>query len=75
MSRGHDRSPSELIALNSTLEGNTRRAIDFPESAEIDEAAFRRSRVPRWRATRRRGGSGARYGRSMGAGGGADGRR
>ncbi|MGE5501802.1 MAG: DUF1801 domain-containing protein [Ignavibacteriales bacterium] len=27
--------------FNSSLEGNTRRAIDFPEGAEIDEAAFK----------------------------------
>lgn len=26
--------------FNSSLEGNTRRAIDFPEGAEIDEAAL-----------------------------------
>src|ERR1051325_10585904 len=30
--------PSELF--NSSLEGNTRRAIDFHEDDEIDEAAF-----------------------------------
>jgi hypothetical protein len=27
--------------FNSSLEGNTRRAIDFPEDAKIDEKAFR----------------------------------
>jgi hypothetical protein len=27
--------------FNSSLEGNTRRAIDFPEGAEIDEAALK----------------------------------
>jgi hypothetical protein len=26
--------------FNSSLEGNTRRAIDIPEAAELDEAAF-----------------------------------
>lgn len=31
--------PSGLF--NSSLEGNVRRAIDFPEGAQIDEAAFR----------------------------------
>lgn len=31
--------PSGLF--NSSLEGNVRRAIDFPEGAEIDEAAFK----------------------------------
>jgi hypothetical protein len=30
--------PSRLF--NSSLEGNTRRAIDFPESDEVDETAF-----------------------------------
>ena len=33
------RDPSKLF--NSSLEGNTRRAIDFPEGAEIDEKAFK----------------------------------
>jgi hypothetical protein len=32
------KDPSGLF--NSSLEGNTRRAIDFPEDAEIDEKAF-----------------------------------
>ena len=27
--------------FNSSLEGNTRRAIDFPEDAKIDEKAFK----------------------------------
>ena len=27
--------------FNSSLEGNTRRAIDFPEGAKIDEKAFK----------------------------------
>jgi hypothetical protein len=27
--------------FNSSLEGNTRRAIDFPEGASIDESAFK----------------------------------
>jgi hypothetical protein len=31
--------PSKLF--NSSLEGNTRRAIDFPEDAKIDEKAFK----------------------------------
>ena len=31
--------PSGLF--NSSLEGATRRAIDFPEDAQIDEAAFK----------------------------------
>ncbi len=31
--------PSKLF--NSSLEGNTRRAIDLPEGAEIDEEAFK----------------------------------
>jgi hypothetical protein len=31
--------PSGLF--NSSLEGNTRRAIDFPEGAKIDEKAFK----------------------------------
>jgi hypothetical protein len=33
------KDPSGLF--NSSLEGNTRRAIDFPEDAKIDEKAFR----------------------------------
>lgn len=33
------KDPSNLF--NSSLEGNTRRAIDFPEGATIDEAAFK----------------------------------
>jgi hypothetical protein len=33
------KDPSRLF--NSSLEGNTRRAIDFPEGAKIDEAAFK----------------------------------
>ena len=33
------RDPSGLF--NSSLEGNTRRAIDFPEDAKIDEKAFK----------------------------------
>jgi hypothetical protein len=31
--------PSKLF--NSSLEGNTRRAIDFPEGVKIDEKAFK----------------------------------
>ena len=31
--------PSKLF--NSSLEGNTRRAIDFPEGSKIDEKAFK----------------------------------
>jgi len=31
--------PSRLF--NSSLEGNVRRAIDIPEGAELDEAAFK----------------------------------
>jgi hypothetical protein len=31
--------PARLF--NSSLEGNVRRAIDLPEGAEIDEAAFK----------------------------------
>ena len=31
--------PKKLF--NSSLEGNTRRAIDFPEGATIDEAALK----------------------------------
>jgi hypothetical protein len=31
--------PSKLF--NSSLEGNTRRAIDFPEGIKIDEKAFK----------------------------------
>ena len=31
--------PSKLF--NSSLEGNTRRAIDFPEGAKVDEKAFK----------------------------------
>ena len=34
------KDPRKLF--NSSLEGNTRRAIDFPEGSEIDEAAFRK---------------------------------
>ena len=34
------KDPSKLF--NSSLEGNTRRAIDFPEAAAIDEAAFKK---------------------------------
>jgi hypothetical protein len=33
------KDPSKLF--NSSLEGNTRRAIDFPEGASIDEKAFK----------------------------------
>jgi hypothetical protein len=33
------KDPSGLF--NSSLEGNTRRAIDFPEDAKIDEKAFK----------------------------------
>src|SRR3954467_1085985 len=33
------KDPSKLF--NSSLEGNTRRAIDFPEDAKIDEKAFK----------------------------------
>ncbi|WP_340646575.1 DUF1801 domain-containing protein [Phenylobacterium sp.] len=29
------------VLFNSSLEGNTRRAIDIPEGAKIDEAAFK----------------------------------
>jgi hypothetical protein len=32
--------PDPARLFNSSLEGNTRRAIDIPEGAEIDEAAF-----------------------------------
>ena len=31
--------PSKLF--NSSLEGNTRRAIDFPQGAKVDEKAFK----------------------------------
>ena len=34
------KDPRKLF--NSSLEGNTRRAIDFPEGSEIDEAAFKK---------------------------------
>jgi hypothetical protein len=33
------KDPSKLF--NSSLEGGTRRAIDFPEDAKIDEKAFK----------------------------------
>ena len=33
------KDPSRLF--NSSLEGNTRRAIDFHEGAKIDEKAFK----------------------------------
>ena len=33
------KDPSKLF--NSSLEGNTRRAIDFAEGAEVDEKAFK----------------------------------
>ena len=33
------KDPSGLF--NSSLEGNTRRAIDFPEDAKVDEKAFK----------------------------------
>ena len=33
------KDPAKLF--NSSLEGNTRRAIDFPEGAKIDEKAFK----------------------------------
>jgi hypothetical protein len=33
------KDPSKLF--NSSLEGNTRRAIDFPEGGKIDEKAFK----------------------------------
>ena len=39
--------PSGLF--NSSLEGNTRRAIDFHEGDKIDEKALRRSSAPPWR--------------------------
>ena len=32
--------PDQSALFNSSLEGNTRRAIDFREDDEIDEAAF-----------------------------------
>ena len=34
----HVKDPKRLF--NSSLEGNTRRAIDFQEGADVDEAAF-----------------------------------
>ena len=33
--------PDPTGLFNSSLEGNTRRAIDFPEGATFDEAAFK----------------------------------
>jgi hypothetical protein len=33
--------PDPAGLFNSSLEGNTRRAIDFPEGAAIDEPAFK----------------------------------
>lgn len=33
--------PDPKGLFNSSLEGNTRRAIDIPQGAEIDEAAFK----------------------------------
>ncbi len=37
----HGATPADPAGLfNSSLEGNTRRAIDIPQGAEIDEAAF-----------------------------------
>ncbi len=33
--------PDPAGLFNSSLEGNTRRAIDFPEGAEVDVAAFK----------------------------------
>lgn len=33
--------PDPTGLFNSSLEGNARRAIDIPEGAEIDEAAFK----------------------------------
>lgn len=33
------KDPTKLF--NSSLEGNTRRAIDFPEGAEVKEDAFK----------------------------------
>jgi hypothetical protein len=33
--------PDPAKLFNSSLEGNTRRAIDFPEGAKINEAAFK----------------------------------
>ena len=33
--------PDPAGLFNSSLEGNTRRAIDIPQGAQIDEAAFR----------------------------------
>ena len=33
--------PDPAHLLNSSLEGNVRRAIDIPEGAEVDEAAFK----------------------------------
>lgn len=35
----HVNDPAKLF--NSSLEGNTRRAIDFPEGAKINEKAFK----------------------------------
>ena len=34
--------------FNSSLEGNTRRAIDIHEGEKVDEAALRRSSAPPW---------------------------
>jgi hypothetical protein len=33
------KDPARLF--NASLEGNTRRAIDFPEGAKVDEAALK----------------------------------
>lgn len=33
--------PDPAKLFNSSLDGNTRRAIDLPEGAQLDEAAFR----------------------------------
>ena len=35
------RAPRILRAFNSSIEGKVRRAIDFPEGAKVNEAAFK----------------------------------
>ena len=46
------KDPKKLF--NSSLEGNTRRAIDLREGEKINEAAFSNSSAPRWRPTPQR---------------------
>jgi hypothetical protein len=43
-----NRGKEEERLFNSSLEGNTRRAIDFHEGDEIDGKALKRRSAPPW---------------------------